>query len=1444
MKCLREKARTLLNLHAFNFKFGHSKSLNYAASMPVLKRYFNASVILLCLLLVPFETEALGLGKLEVRSHLDEPFRAEVELQSLHDQPLQTIKVQLASRGDFNNADIDRTAQLSSLRFVVRQMPSGKPVIQITTLNGVSEPYLHFLISVNWSGGRILREYTALLDPPTYAATAPPTVLEPAKNSEQSQQPAVEISPIAAESSSLSEVKNQVVTTPTSMTATTVPVAESAHQVKKGETAWQIVQSIQQSADVNVYQLLQTLRQTNPEAFINNNVNLLKAGSHLKLPNLDQARAVSKQEASRQYRLQLDLWKAYQDYVSNQPAARDTLAANEKPKIAEPLQGRVNNNSAGQARSTATVGQLPLAAKKPASAAAKDEKTVAEKQSGKASVSPVISGSEKSRAQNQDANSSKDLLKIVQTTVSKSVSTASRKGGNDAVPGSKLASTVNDTSNTIDQLRSRITGMEENLLSRDLENKDLRERVALLEQQVQNAKRLIEIRNQQLAKVQGKQSSASSSNAELVLQNEDVKVTSPVLQQKTIPSDTSMPASSSTSIAEVGPNDTAQTTKIGQATAGSSLQPVTKPVKPAIKLQVKKAQPPVPPADPWWQQIYESVTGNQSSLFGIGGGVVLLGGALLAFLRRRRVAGGEEDDEGSHQIFTGSGKDAVTESGGGDSDSSFLSDFGLSGMGMMQAAEVDPLAEAEVYMAYGRDEQAEEVLREAITRDPSRSEIKLKLLDIYEQRSDVKSFEALAQELSPLHSGYDQNVWSKVVEMGQRLDPDNQLFKIPTVPQHQAAVDSNSSIVEASLTAVKHDSAGLGNDGVDNPFAELDPELGAVEFEAPNTDKLSSLLNSTDEDMSTEGITPPKFDLPDLDLEPKDSGSSVVDTGVAVATAGAGLAASLTVKEDTAFDQKESMQDASDDLSSIDLSDFDLRPDDQILDADSVDLELPSTTDDTLDFELSDLELGMEDSDSPLPSDELVLDAASLEAEQKAAGDDELNLLDFDLTDPVEDINKDFGFTSPGQQEPSSIDTDGAKDDKALFSGSNPLDEAPEHAAVVDFDATAEPQSESVTDEDLSVDLSDIDEYTDYDQATMADVDRGSEELAQRTTGGINTDEDTSLNSPVFDALGDDPDIKADVSTVITDNEQTESAGITGFHEDNFDLSESDLSSEDKHLDASDSDLTDESERNALDDSLPVEEPSQGNSSIGHLDDAENTISEIPHPELESLSLTQGNEAEFDTEDRGIAEIVLPTEDDHGTSNVLKDPVDATDAHVSKTDFSSDTDQQQGFQGQVNAFTDDSDSISNASLSESQDIAGSTASQGAADQDNNPDTGILNTTALPDQLSAALKCADDIEKTEANDDGLDELDQMIAQDFDISDEDEPGDWSFDEPVAATTDNRSGVAEDEAATKLDLARAYIDMGDEEGARGILNEVIEEGNSAQRAQAKSVIGELAS
>lgn len=209
--------------------------------------------------------------------------------------------------------------------------------------------------------------------------------------------------------------------------------------------------------------------------------------------------------------------------------------------------------------------------------------------------------------------------------------------------------------------------------------------------------------------------------------------------------------------------------------------------------------------------------------------LVLLVSLLLIIRRRRSIAEFEES------ILTGSALDGQTETTeteatGTGTDTSFLSDFGMAGMGTMQADEVDPLAEAEVYLAYGRDEQAEEVLKEAAARDASRHELKLKLLEIYQQRNDLNSFETLAEELYPAGDQGDAATWAKVVEMGLKMNPDNPLFS------KEAPTAITESLTEALPATVREalsepadeieDLDGLEKTLVDKPLQQVAVESG------------------------------------------------------------------------------------------------------------------------------------------------------------------------------------------------------------------------------------------------------------------------------------------------------------------------------------------------------------------------------------------------------------------------------------------------------------------------------------------------------------------------------------------------------------------------------------------------------------------------------------------
>ena len=117
---------------------------------------------------------ALGLGEIDLKSALNQPLEAEVALLSATDAELQEVKVNIGSTAAFDNAGIERPLFLTKLRFEVKANAEGKPVVRITSRDAVQEPFLDFLLELSWSKGRLLREYTVLVDPPVaMPATAP-----------------------------------------------------------------------------------------------------------------------------------------------------------------------------------------------------------------------------------------------------------------------------------------------------------------------------------------------------------------------------------------------------------------------------------------------------------------------------------------------------------------------------------------------------------------------------------------------------------------------------------------------------------------------------------------------------------------------------------------------------------------------------------------------------------------------------------------------------------------------------------------------------------------------------------------------------------------------------------------------------------------------------------------------------------------------------------------------------------------------------------------------------------------------------------------------------------------------------------------------------------------------------------------------------------------------
>ncbi len=259
-------------------------------------------VLISAILLTPLAAFGLGLGEIRLGSALNEPLSAEIDLVAATPEELSALDAHLASPEVFARYGLDRPAFLSSLEFNVGRGQDGRSVLLVRSRDAISEPFVSFLIDVNWPRGRLLREYTVLLDPPAMLAAkdspapaplAAPTTAPTATPPAPAAVPSLPSQPAAAPEPQA-----------------TMPAAEdSTYQVERGDTLYGIAGSMSGGDRPTIERTMIALFRANPEAF-SGNINLLRAGAILRVPSSDDVASVSTEEASSVVREQTAAWRA------------------------------------------------------------------------------------------------------------------------------------------------------------------------------------------------------------------------------------------------------------------------------------------------------------------------------------------------------------------------------------------------------------------------------------------------------------------------------------------------------------------------------------------------------------------------------------------------------------------------------------------------------------------------------------------------------------------------------------------------------------------------------------------------------------------------------------------------------------------------------------------------------------------------------------------------------------------------------------------------------------------------------------------------------------------------------------------------------------------------------------------------------------------------------
>ncbi len=814
------------------------------------KHTVRAAGLAASLFLASTSVHALGLGVLDVSSNLDQPLDGVIAVSVGPGDDISTLKAELASRDEFEKLGVDYPEYLKNIKLDVERS-GGDAVLRVSSDDVViKEPFIHFLVKVSWSGGNFLREYTALIDPPVYAAETPRSISQPRTVGVDETYDDSE-----ASSQSYEDASPEVVETPVLPTET---VAEPSYQddgsqddgndakygpVAAGESLSLIAQELQREVpDLSIYSIMKVLFEENTDAFIGGNINGLIKGSILKIGDLDQIRATDVAAAKTFFRDQVNEWD---------------------PGL---LVSKSSDSGIGVGQDTYT------------------------------SDSDLF-GSDSSSS---GSSESSDSFQV---------------GASDNLDAFVSSSEGSSSDGEVVALRQEISQLQSSLASSELENQELSERISILEGQLDDMNRLmsLNVEDTELASLESTLASQNESDAldESIEEAPLANATSDIdefltegtqdasgsvddaLSEFLDDDQTSNEATigeSTDALADADGSIESTLDDLGEASGDetkSVIEEVIEDVEPVTQAPVTKSNAP---GDS--ESFLEKIGGLVPVLGGLG---ALLAGGLGLFLWRRRRADEEfeismlsiESNSQSVDLDTASGMSASMSTSrtasmidsvrpdsenSADKETSFLTVYSDSDA-VVQADEVDPIAEADVYIAYGRDEQAEEVLLDGISAHPDRLDVKRKLLGLYFKNKNAEGFERIAEELFAHRDTMSGDEWQEISDMGKELVPENPLFSLSgddfDVVDHAGDSDSDAQLAaDIESPTESPDSSGSDDDLLafdsvgetggsavkeatpsaldsNEPEAE-DPELSELVVDSLNEDESIQLINFDD----------------------------------------------------------------------------------------------------------------------------------------------------------------------------------------------------------------------------------------------------------------------------------------------------------------------------------------------------------------------------------------------------------------------------------------------------------------------------------------------------------------------------------------------------------------------------------------------------------------------
>ncbi len=952
----------------------------------------------------PVASNALSLGDIESNSNLNQPLRARIELLSANPRETQQLRVRIAPASVFSRVGIDRPAFLDHLRFS-SAVQNGKPVILVSSDAPISEPFVNFLLEVSWPQGQLLKEYTVMLDPPVLmqpgntmlasneaAVRAEPRPSGIVNRPAQQQPQAVRRVAQAPRVQQTRRVQQaalpakQVVQQPVRPHA----AGSRTYRVQSGDTLHKIA-SRMHAPGVNIDQMMWALYRSNPQAFIENNINGLKAGAVLRAPAAGVAETVSRAEARRQVRQQYAAWKKF----------RATLARKTVPQSSARTASNKTKSNKSKAAATST---------------ARNDKARLE-----------VLGSKDKLASNKTRSSGGNSARLAElekdlALARESLATRQRETQELRSRVAELESLLSKKDRLIALRDDQLAALQRNLAATPQAN-DIQNHMGNVDA-TNNAIIRAEPDKGKAATATGANNTGSGANRASTSQQTQTPVTSPA--QSTAPARPRPPVS----------------------------QPVTPPSRPPVQTEeTAPKQSVAQPVKPTTSEASGSDLMSLLSsplLWKIGLGALaslLILGLLLRFMGRRKARNNNDFEENFDTADFDLDAQPVAvhkaqnnfDSAYGDLEDQLNKAEKLSGQSFDDSAHIqadqkkaavssspvktplpdtegdEVLEEANVYIAYGLHQQAESELKKALEKHPERLEYRHKLLENYFAANNREAFDQQAAAFLSSDAGRQSPFWKDIAAWGSKISPDNPLYRTDGSTAANASSKLGAGVAAvgaavagaAGVAAVKasdfadsvkdtaKDTAGLDDSLDDDDFA-----LGSTASTQFDDDLLSD--SSLDDSFSSDASFADEKDEFDFELDEierqlarhDDDLDSFADHELNTDD----LDSADTVGDDLDFNLDDLVTDsgssAKDDTFSTDFDD------DNTVDLSGAvadDLQL----DDALDFNFDDDSLA----DNTVESLDFTDTDTGSDSESNSAELDELeqdDLLDFDLDDPTE----------------------------------------------------------------------------------------------------------------------------------------------------------------------------------------------------------------------------------------------------------------------------------------------------------------------------------------------------------------------------------------------------------------------------------------------------------